>query len=80
MLQPMLQQLASSNPQLAQVLAQNPEALLDILGGGEGGIGDDGEPIPPGAQVLSVTPEERDAIERVGRFRCLSSGTYAHLS
>jgi UV excision repair protein RAD23 len=76
MLQPMLQQLAQSNPQLAQALAHNPEALLDILGGGEG---DDGEPIPPGAQVLSVTPEERDAIERVGHFRCLSSGTYPDL-
>ena len=77
----MLQQLAQSNPQLAQALAHNPDALLDLLGGaGEGVLGDDGEPIPPGAHVLSVTPEERDAIERVGRFRCLSSGTYAHLS
>jgi len=65
LLQPMIQQLAQSNPQLAQALAQNPDALLDLLGGGEGGIGDDGEPIPPGAQVLSVTPEERDAIERL---------------
>jgi len=69
----MLQQLAQSNPQLAQALAHNPEALLDLLGGEEG-VGDDGEPIPPGAQVLSVTPEERDAIERVGYFCYLSSG------
>jgi len=75
----MLQQLAQSNPQLAQALAHNPEALLDLLGGEEG-VGDDGEPIPPGAQVLSVTPEERDAIERVGYFCHLSSGTCPDLS
>ena len=74
----MIQQLAQSNPQLAQVLAQNPEALLDLLG--DPGVGDDGEPIPPGAQVLSVTPEERDAIERVGYFCHLSSGTYPDVS
>jgi len=75
----MIQQLAQSNPQLAQAFAQNPEALLDLLGG-DPEVGDDGEPIPPGAQVLSVTPEERDAIERVGYFRHLSSGTYPDLS
>lgn len=69
----MIQQLAQSNPQLAH-LAQNPDALLDLLGG-DPAVGDDGEPIPPGAQVLSVTPEERDAIVRVGYFCHLSSGT-----
>jgi len=73
----MIQQLAQNNPQLAQALAQNPEALLELLGGAEG---DDGEPIPPGAQVLSVTPEERDAIERVCDFLHLSFGTYSDLS
>jgi UV excision repair protein RAD23 len=75
----MIQQLAQNNPQLAQALAQNPEALLELLGA-DPGMGDDGEPIPPGAHVLSVTPEERDAIERVGCIRHLSSGTYADLS
>ena len=63
LLQPMIQQLAQNNPHLAQVLAQNPEALLDLLEGGE--EGDDGQPIPPGAQVVNVTPEEHAAIERV---------------
>ena len=63
LLQPMIQQLAQNNPQLAQALAQDPNALLDLLGGGE--VGDDGEAIPPGAHVVNVTPEERAAIERV---------------
>lgn len=75
----MIQQLAQNNPQLAQALAQNPEALLELLGGTDAGLGEDGDPIPPGAHVLSVTPEERDAIERVGCFRRLSSGTYPDL-
>ncbi len=63
LIQPLLQQLAQSNPGLAQVLAQNPEALLQLLGGSddETASGD----LPPGAQVISVTPEEREAIERV---------------
>ena len=63
LLQPVIQQLAQNNPQLAQALASDPNALLDLLGGGA--EGEDGEPIPPGAQVVNVTPEERAAIERV---------------
>ncbi|KAH8994753.1 hypothetical protein EDB86DRAFT_2925631 [Lactarius hatsudake] len=54
-------QLAQGNPQLAQVLASNPNALLNLLGGAEDG---EDEPIPPGAHVVNVTPEEREAIER----------------
>ena len=61
LLQPMIQQLAQNNPQLAQALASNPNALLDLLGSSE--VGDDD--IPPGAHVVNVTPEERAAIERV---------------
>jgi UV excision repair protein RAD23 len=76
----MIQQLAQNNPQLAQALAENPEALLELLGAPDPGVGDDGELIPPGAHVLSVTPEERDAIERVGCFHRLSFGTYPDLS
>ncbi len=62
-LQPMIQQLTQNNPQLAQALASNPNALFNLLGNTE--VGDDGEPIPPGAHVVNVTPEERAAIERV---------------
>lgn len=66
LIQPMIQQIAQSNPQLAQLLATHPESLLDILNEGiETGVGDDGEPIPPGAHVVNVTVEERAAIERV---------------
>lgn len=77
LLQPLIQQLATNNPGLGQALAENPELLYQILGGimpgagaaGAGGEGDDfddeGGPIPPGAQVISVTEEERAAIERV---------------
>lgn len=61
--QPVIQELAASNPQLAQLFAQHPEALAHILGGD---FGDDEEGgIPPGAQVIQVTEEERAAIERV---------------
>lgn len=62
LLQPVIQQLAQNNPQLAQALASDPNALLNLLGGEEG---DDGEAIPPGAHVVNVTPEERAAIERL---------------
>ncbi|KAI0295827.1 hypothetical protein B0F90DRAFT_1637252 [Multifurca ochricompacta] len=67
LLQPMIQQLAQANPQLAPALAANPELIFDLLNEGLAGVndGDDGEPIPPGAHVVNVTPEERAAIERL---------------
>lgn len=69
MIQPVIQQLAAQNPQIAQAIAQNPEALMQLLGGGPGGEGEgewEGEgDLPPGAHVVSVTEEERAAIERV---------------
>lgn len=61
MLEPILQQLGASNPHLAQLIAQNPEQFLSLLGED----GDDDAPLPPGAQQIAVTEEERDAIERV---------------
>ncbi len=65
LIQPVIQEIAAQNPQLAQLFAQNPEALAQILGG-ELGDDEEGE-IPPGAQVIQVTEEERAAIERVRR-------------
>jgi len=69
LIQPMIQQLAQANPQLAQALANNPEALMQLLGTddlGGVGLGEEGEEgIPEGATVLNVTEEERAAIERL---------------
>lgn len=79
LLQPVLQQLAQNNPQLAQVLANNPEALFQLLGDLNEGLGeghDDGEgDVPPGAQVISVTPEERAAISRVSVLHIFIRGS-----
>jgi len=63
--QPLIQQLAAQNPQIAQVLGQNPEALMQLLGVEFGNVDMEGQPIPPGAQVVSVTEEERAAIQRL---------------
>ena len=70
LLQFLIQQVASQNPAMAQMLAENPQALLQLLGNDDGdGDGDDAQvPIPPGAQVVSVTEEERAAIQRVNIF------------
>ncbi len=72
MLEPILQQLGAGNPQLAQLISQNPDQFLQLLGED----GDDDAPLPPGAQAISVTEEERDAIERVSRshkpFCCIA--------
>ena len=64
MLEPLLQSLGSGNPQLAQMIASNPEQFLGLLG--ENGEND--APLPPGAHAISVTEEERDAIERLCRL------------
>lgn len=61
MLEPILQQVGAGNPQLAQLIGQNQEQFLQLL---SEDIEDDTE-APPGAQTISVTEGERDAIERV---------------
>ena len=53
LLQLLIQQLSRQNPAIAQMLADNPEALLQHLGIDQG-VDSDNIPIPPGAQVLSV--------------------------
>lgn len=68
LVQPLIQQLAAANPQLAETFANNPEALLNMLAASaEGGDGEGGEGVPglPGVQVVNITPEEQAAIERV---------------
>lgn len=61
MLEPILQQVAAGNPQLAQIITQHPEQFMQLLAEDAG----DDVALPPGAQEISVTVEEREAIERV---------------
>lgn len=70
---PLIQQLATQNPTIAQIIAQNPEALLQLLGIELGGPEGEEEGLPPGAHVVSVTEEERAAIQRVSRSNFLAS-------
>ncbi|KZT42401.1 UV excision repair protein Rad23 [Sistotremastrum suecicum HHB10207 ss-3] len=72
LLQPLIQQLAQSNPQFAQMINQNPEALFHLLGEGLGaeGAGEEGEALgalagQEGIHTISVTPEEAAAIQRL---------------
>lgn len=62
MLEPILQQVAAGNPQLAAIISAHPEQFLQLL---SEDAGDEDAPLPPGAASISVTEEERDAIERV---------------
>ncbi|KAJ4320490.1 UV excision repair protein rad23 [Neodidymelliopsis sp. IMI 364377] len=64
MLEPILQQVGQGNPQLAQLIASNPEQFLQLLAEDA----DEDAPLPPGAQAISVTEEEREAIERLCRL------------
>ena len=66
MLEPILQQVAAGNPQIAQLIGQNEEQFLQLLS--EEGDG----ALPPGTHQIHVTEEERDAIERV----CLLNASY----
>jgi len=64
MLEPILQQVGAGNPQLAALIGQHPEQFLQLLSEDAG----DDAPLPPGAQAISVTEEEREAIERLCRL------------
>lgn len=64
MLEPILQQVGAGNPQLAEMIASNSEQFLQLLAEDA----DDETPLPPGAQAISVTEEEREAIERLCRL------------
>lgn len=63
MLEPILQQVSAGNPQLAQLISANQEQFLQLL---SEDVDDDAE-MPPGSHAISVTEEERDAIERVSK-------------
>jgi len=72
LIQPLMQQIATSNPQLAQLINQNPQALYDLLGAGAAGEGE-GEDDFLGPQVMHVDLTEADAaaVERVRPSCCL---------
>jgi UV excision repair protein RAD23 len=62
----LLQQLAQSEPALAQLIASNPEALADILAGGGGGGG--GARAAGGARqqhTIQITMEEKQQLDNV---------------
>jgi UV excision repair protein RAD23 len=67
MIQPIVQQLAASNPAVAQLVLQHPEALLDLLGVSQDALEglDDEEGGHPGMTTVSVTEEEMASIRRV---------------
>lgn len=64
MLEPILQQVGTGNPQLAQLIASQPQEFLRLLAED----GDEDVSLPPGAQAIQVTEEEREAIERLCRL------------
>ncbi|OCT50566.1 UV excision repair protein rhp23 [Cladophialophora carrionii] len=68
MLEPILQQLAEGNPELAQMIGSNQDQFLQLLAEDVQGEGGEGGPLPPGATSIQVTEEERDAIERLCRL------------
>lgn len=71
MIQPIVQQLAASNPAVAQLVLQHPEALLDLLGVSPDaleGLDDGEEGGNPGMTTVSVTEEEMASIRRVSAF------------
>ena len=61
MLEPILEQVGAGNPHLAQLIGEHPDQFLQLLSENA----DEDAPLPPGAQAISVTEEEREAIERV---------------
>ena len=65
LLQVLLQQIATQNPQLFAAINQNPEEFMRLLAGGPGGAGGGAGRAPPGSTVINITLEEKEAIDRV---------------
>eukprot|EP00657_Telonema_sp_P-1_P001448 TRINITY_DN1369_c0_g1_i3.p2 TRINITY_DN1369_c0_g1~~TRINITY_DN1369_c0_g1_i3.p2 ORF type:complete len:155 (+),score=35.68 TRINITY_DN1369_c0_g1_i3:356-820(+) len=68
MLEPMLQQIQQSSPELMQTIAQNQDAFMAMLSGNVGGMGgqagmEGGQQPPPG--TIMVTAEEKQALENL---------------
>lgn len=63
-LAPLVQALAQSNPQLANAMADDPEAVLNLLANNAGGgdEGDEGVALP---SMNDLGPEDRTAVEQI---------------
>ncbi|KAL3700606.1 hypothetical protein R1sor_018628 [Riccia sorocarpa] len=66
-LQPMLQELGKQNPQLLRLINENQPEFLRLINepGGEGAEGDLLGQLGAMPQSINVTPEEREAIDRL---------------
>lgn len=65
-IQQLIQEIQTTNPQLYQIIQQNPQALIQLLLGGAGGAGGArGGHGRPRHQGIQVTMEEKEAIDRV---------------
>lgn len=62
LIQPLLQSLGQSNPELLQLINQDPEAFMQLLAGGGG---EDGGAAPAGSQIVQLTSEEMEAVNRL---------------
>lgn len=70
LIQPLLQQIATTDPELAEALNQDPQALYHLLGLNEEDMAAEGEGDFEGPQVMQVnlTEEEVAAVERLEQF------------
>ena len=73
LLEPLVAQLAQSNPELGELISQHQEEFLGLLSEplgpepqpGQEQTGAPAQGTNPASQYISVTPEERSAIERL---------------
>jgi len=67
LLQPLLQQLGQSNPELMEVISNNPEAFVQLLEQGMGGEeqAQGNNPLAGGAIPIQISQEEAEAITRL---------------
>lgn len=76
MMQAMIGEMVRDNPEMAQQLASNPQAFMQLLGqmgGGAGGMppgaggapGAEGGAAPPGQVRIALSPEDQAAVERL---------------
>ncbi|KAI9496850.1 hypothetical protein BDB00DRAFT_807520 [Zychaea mexicana] len=63
MLQPLLQQLGAANPELLRQINADPQSFFQMLM--EGVDDAEGGGVPQGSQVIQVTQEEKEAIDRL---------------